>query len=171
MDEGKGVEEIAFGFVLSSFRLAAFSHLPTTTAAKSTLAMAPPPCPYLAPPLSTFYPPGPPNPRPHFSYEFFPPLTQPGTLNLHDRIHRMASLGPAAVSVTWGAGGSTSDRSLGLAKFVAEEVRGGRKADQDVECILHLTCTNMERSTVVAALDVSRKRAQRPRRGGKGEMG
>lgn len=67
----------------------------------------------------------------------------------------MASLGPAAVSVTWGAGGSTSDRSLGLAKFVAEEVRGGRKAKDVVECILHLTCTNMERSMVVAALDVS----------------
>lgn len=67
----------------------------------------------------------------------------------------MASLGPAAISVTWGAGGSTSDRSLGLAKFVAEEVRGGRKAQDVVECILHLTCTNMERSMVVAALDVS----------------
>jgi len=106
-----------------------------------------PPCPYLGRRRdgSTGAP------TPSYSYEFFPPLTQPGTLNLHDRIIRLASLqpGPAAISITWGAGGSTSERSLGLAEFVTRNVKG-------TEAIMHLTCTNMEREKVVEALEVSR---------------
>lgn len=104
--------------------------------------MTRPTCPYLYPPQpgSSF--------RPHFSYEFFPALTQPGSINLSDRIQRMAALGPAAISVTWGAGGSTSERSLDLAEFVATSLPDG------VECVLHLTCTNMERDKIVSALDV-----------------
>jgi 5,10-methylenetetrahydrofolate reductase len=90
--------------------------------------------------------------RPNWSLEFFPPLTEAGTLNLHDRIERMCALGPAAVSVTWGAGGSTSDRSLALLEFVASLKEHGAGENEGV---LHLTCTNMNRSKVVEALDVS----------------
>jgi 5,10-methylenetetrahydrofolate reductase len=72
----------------------------------------------------------------------------------------MASLGPAAISVTWGAGGSTYDRSIDLAEFVAADLRRGengevsRKGAKGMECVLHLTCTNMPRVKVVEALDV-----------------
>lgn len=94
---------------------------------------------------------------PSYSYEFFPPLTQPGTLNLHDRILRLASLkpGPAAISITWGAGGSTSERSLGLAEFVTRNIEG-------TEVVMHLTCTNMAREKVVEALEVSRAHHRPP---------
>lgn len=73
----------------------------------------------------------------------------------------MASLGPAAISVTWGAGGSTYDRSIDLAEFVAADLKKGEngqiaaKEEAGVECVLHLTCTNMPRVKVVDALDVS----------------
>lgn len=101
--------------------------------------MTRPPCPYLASHSGQAW-----------SLEFFPALTVPGSQNLQDRIIRLSSLepGPAAISITWGAGGSTSERSLGLAEFIAKNVSG-------VEGILHLTCTNMEKEKVIEALDVS----------------
>ena len=62
----------------------------------------------------------------------------------------MVALDPIALSVTWGAGGSTRDRSLDLA--------GVTQLEHEVDTILHLTCTNMVQGTVDAALRVSRVR-------------
>lgn len=76
----------------------------------------------------------------------FPPKTDIGTTNLIDRIARMSSLNPAWVHVTWGAGGSTQDRSLDLA---------GATTALGLECCLHLTCTNMEQSVLDRTLEVS----------------
>ncbi len=58
----------------------------------------------------------------------------------------MVSLNPLAVSVTWGAGGSTKDRSLDLA--------GLTQLEHGIDTTLHLTCTNMVQGTVDAALRV-----------------
>jgi methylenetetrahydrofolate reductase (NADPH) len=66
--------------------------------------------------------------------------------NLVDRLQRMATLEPAWISVTWGAGGSTQARSLDLAAAAQE-------AGLDV--CLHLTCTNMERRKLDDTLSVS----------------
>ncbi len=98
---------------------------------------------------------------PIHTYEFFPPRTAPGLQNLLDRISRLSSsplLAPVAISVTWGAGGSTATRSLELAEEIVnlDLGRDGRK----VEVILHLTCTNMSKSLVDEALKV---RLPRPR--------
>ena len=41
-----------------------------------------------------------------FSYEYFPPKTDAGVLNLFDRIDRMARTEPLFCDCTWGAGGS-----------------------------------------------------------------
>ncbi|KAG8998677.1 hypothetical protein FRB93_013456 [Tulasnella sp. JGI-2019a] len=81
---------------------------------------------------------------PFFTMEFFPPRTDQGFSNLLPRISRLATLNPLAVSVTWGAGGSTRDRSIDLA--------GWSQAELGVDTILHLTCTNMEMGTVDDAL-------------------
>lgn len=89
---------------------------------------------------------------PFHTYEFFPPRTDAGLVNLLDRIGRLCSApfpAPLAVSVTWGAGGGTADRTLGLAE---EVVKLG------VEVILHLTCTNMPKAKVDQALHVSGER-------------
>ncbi|KAL1409881.1 methylenetetrahydrofolate reductase 1 [Vanrija albida] len=83
---------------------------------------------------------------PFHTYEFFPPRTQPGLANLLDRIGRLATAPlnvPLAVSVTWGAGGSTADRSLDLAEAIVK---------MGLEVILHLTCTNMPIEKVDKAL-------------------
>lgn len=58
---------------------------------------------------------------------------------------RLAALHPLAVSVTWGAGGSTKERSLDLASFTQSN---------GMDTILHLTCTNMMQGTVDEALRV-----------------
>ncbi|KAJ1967990.1 methylenetetrahydrofolate reductase (NAD(P)H) met13, partial [Dispira parvispora] len=46
--------------------------------------------------------------RPFWSFEYFPPKTQQGVVNLYDRLERMYKLGPEFIDVTWGAGGTTS---------------------------------------------------------------
>lgn len=47
----------------------------------------------------------------------------------------MSSLRPIATTVTWGAGGSTKERSVDLAGFT--------QAEHGIDTVLHLTCTNL----------------------------
>ncbi len=49
---------------------------------------------------------------PAFSMELFPPKTEAGMAKLQDTVRELAALGPAYFSVTYGAGGSTRDRTL-----------------------------------------------------------
>lgn len=84
-----------------------------------------------------------------FSLEFFPPKTQQGFANLHARLSRMAqALRPLFINVTWGAGGSTSAKSLALAELTQRSL--------GLTTCLHLTCTNMSRKLVDEALDQAR---------------
>ena len=85
----------------------------------------------------------------YFSLEFFPPKTQQGFSNLHARLSRMAqALRPLFVNVTWGAGGSTSAKSLALAELTQRSL--------GLTTCLHLTCTNMSRGLVDEALEQAR---------------
>lgn len=89
------------------------------------------------------------------TFEFFPPRTSQGLANLLDRVQRMTSpplAAPIAISVTWGAGGSTATRSLELAQEIVTLMNG-----RNVEVILHLTCTNMGRRLVDEALKKCRE--------------
>ena len=56
-----------------------------------------------------------------------------GFANLLARISRLTALDPLAISITWGAGGSTRDRSLDLAEFTQSEY--------GIDTVMHLTCT------------------------------
>ncbi|CAO3660007.1 unnamed protein product [Umbelopsis ramanniana] len=47
--------------------------------------------------------------RVYWSFEYFPPKTQQGVVNLYDRMERMYRLGPEFIDVTWGAGGVSAD--------------------------------------------------------------
>jgi methylenetetrahydrofolate reductase (NADPH) len=47
-----------------------------------------------------------------WSFEYFPPKTEAGVVNLYDRIERMANLGPEFVDITWNAGGMASETTL-----------------------------------------------------------
>lgn len=104
-----------------------------------------------------------PSSAPFHTYEFFPPRTHQGFQNLLDRIHRLSGPPlnqPLAISVTWGAGGSTATRSLELAGEIVKlsnalvsGVDGGK--ENRIQVILHLTCTNMGKKMVDEALRVS----------------
>lgn len=58
---------------------------------------------------------------PSFSFEFFPPKTDAGARSLWKAIRRIEPLAPAFVSVTYGAGGSSRDRTVEVTKRIATE--------------------------------------------------
>ncbi|ALC18485.1 methylenetetrahydrofolate reductase [NAD(P)H] [Streptomyces pristinaespiralis] len=60
-------------------------------------------------------------PGPSFSFEFFPPKTAQGERTLWNAIRRIEPLAPAFVSVTYGAGGSSRDRTVAVTKRIAAE--------------------------------------------------
>lgn len=87
--------------------------------------------------------------KPFFSFEFFPPKTPDGVDNLFDRMDRMVSYGPTFCDITWGAGGSTAELTLDIADRMQNEV--------NVECMMHLTCTNMPEQELANALAALKK--------------
>ncbi|KAF8891252.1 methylenetetrahydrofolate reductase-domain-containing protein [Infundibulicybe gibba] len=91
--------------------------------------------------------------RPFYTFEFFPPRTDQGYENLVSRISRLSALNPLAISVTWGAGGTTKERSLDLAGLTQKEY--------EIDTVLHLTCTNMEKGLVDDALRNAKARGIR----------
>ena len=69
---------------------------------------------------------------PVFSFEFFPPKDDAGEAKLRVALSELRELEPAFASVTYGAGGSTRDRTLAITKWL--------KADLGIEAMAHLTC-------------------------------
>nr|ALV82468.1 putative reductase [Streptomyces variabilis] len=59
--------------------------------------------------------------EPTFSFEFFPPRTEAGQRSLLRAIRRIEALTPSFVSVTYGAGGSSRDRTVEVTKRIAAE--------------------------------------------------
>lgn len=70
--------------------------------------------------------------RPVYSFEFFPPKTEEGVRNLFDALQTLAPLQPSFVSVTYGAGGSTRELTVGLTSRIKREIA--------IEAMAHLTC-------------------------------
>jgi methylenetetrahydrofolate reductase (NADPH) len=56
-----------------------------------------------------------------FSFEFFPPKTEQGARNLWQAIRRLEVLRPTFVSVTYGAGGGTRDRTVEIVERIATD--------------------------------------------------
>ncbi len=66
------------------------------------------------------------------SFEFFPPTTEKMVDKLWETLKRLGPLGPEFVSVTYGAGGSTRERTHDLVAQI--------RRDTDLEPAAHLTC-------------------------------
>ncbi|BDG08236.1 methylenetetrahydrofolate reductase [NAD(P)H] [Anaeromyxobacter paludicola] len=83
--------------------------------------------------------------EPIFSFEFFPPKTEEGVRQLYETVEALRPLGPAFVSVTYGAGGSTRQRTLELVTRL--------KRETEVEAMAHVTCVGASREEIAAVLD------------------
>src|ERR1700727_1230706 len=78
--------------------------------------------------------------RPAISFEFFPPKTEEMERNLWDTITRLAPLAPNFVSVTYGAGGSTRERTHSTIARILKET--------SLTPAAHLTCVNAPRGEI-----------------------
>jgi methylenetetrahydrofolate reductase (NADPH) len=85
------------------------------------------------------------NGRPVFSFEFFPPKTEEGERNLYDALAELKPLDPAYVSVTYGAGGSTRDKTIEIVSRIKEEY--------GLEAMAHFTCVNATVDQLRSTLD------------------
>ncbi len=78
------------------------------------------------------------------SFEFFPPKTDKMAENLWSTVQRLAPLSPSFVSVTYGAGGSTRERTHKTVARILQET--------DLAPAAHLTCVGAPKSEVDAIL-------------------
>jgi methylenetetrahydrofolate reductase (NADPH) len=84
--------------------------------------------------------------RPVVSFEFFPPKTDEGDRNLFEKtIPALSQTKPDFCSVTYGAGGSTRDKTLMIVDRIQRE--------HHLTALAHLTCVNHTRDEVRALLE------------------
>ncbi len=83
--------------------------------------------------------------RPIFSFEFFPPKDDDGAVHLFETIATLLPLRPAFISITYGAGGSTRERTVSLAKRV--------QAETGLTVMAHVTCVGSTRAELRALFD------------------
>ena len=81
----------------------------------------------------------------HVSFEFFPPKTSHGLKQIYQSIARLKRMKPDFFSVTYGAGGSTAEKSLEIASALTNLAQ--------VTCVAHLTCVGMNRDQVSGLLE------------------
>jgi len=80
-----------------------------------------------------------------YSFEFFPPQSQAAQMSLGRAIAELSPLAPSFVSVTYGAGGSTRERTREVVSWVRKET--------DITPMAHLTCQGHRRSEIKEILD------------------
>ena len=79
-------------------------------------------------------------PRPSISFEFFPPKNDDSEGQLWTAIRDLERLRPAFVSVTYGAGGTTQDRTVRVTGRIADETT--------LTPLAHLTCVGASKRAV-----------------------
>jgi methylenetetrahydrofolate reductase (NADPH) len=83
--------------------------------------------------------------EPIFSFEFLPPKTEDGIRQLLETGEVLRPLGPTFVSVTYGAEGSTRQRTLELVTQLKREI--------EIEAVAHITCVDSSRQELEHVLD------------------
>ena len=82
--------------------------------------------------------------KPTFSFEFFPPKDAEGEARLWSAIEGLESIAPDFISVTYGAGGSTRDRTIRITSEITAHTK--------VPAVAHLTCVGSTRDELVEIL-------------------
>ena len=77
---------------------------------------------------------------PVVSFEFFPPKTEEGVDALYETVKALRPCRPSFVSVTYGAGGSTRDRTLELVARIQREL--------EITTMAHLTCVGSTKDEI-----------------------
>ncbi len=78
------------------------------------------------------------------SCEFFPPKTDKGEENLWNCLNELRSIEPAYISVTYGAGGTTQDRTKGIVTRIKDET--------GLSPVAHLTCVGASKNALAELL-------------------
>src|SRR5215203_6496158 len=84
-----------------------------------------------------------------FSFEFFPPKDEAGEEQLWRAITELEPYDPTFVSVTYGAGGTTRDRTVAITERIA--------AETTMLPVAHLTCVGHTTAEIAAILDDLRR--------------
>lgn len=82
--------------------------------------------------------------RTSYSFEFFPPKDVEGEERLWAAIEGLKAIAPDFVSVTYGAGGSTRDRSIRIAREITQRT--------GISTVAHLTCVGSTREELLSIL-------------------
>jgi methylenetetrahydrofolate reductase (NADPH) len=88
--------------------------------------------------------------EPSFSFEFFPPRTDEGERNLGRALAELSRLNPTFVSVTYGAGGSTTEKRKTI------DIVRHLKRDYGMEAMAHFTCVGATTAELREMLDTMR---------------
>src|SRR5437763_194288 len=83
--------------------------------------------------------------KPTISFEFFPPKTEQGFTLLYQTIEDLKPLRPSYVSVTYGAGGSTREKTVRLVERIQNEAK--------IRAMAHLTCVGHTADEIGQILD------------------
>ncbi len=87
------------------------------------------------------------------SLEFFPPRSDDAERQFHDALAELVDLGPSFASVTYGALGTTQERTRDLVV--------GMNAEHPFPTMAHLTCVGHTRAEIAALLDEYARRGVR----------
>lgn len=79
------------------------------------------------------------------SFEFFPPKTEAGFATLYQTVTDLKGLNPSYVSVTYGAGGSTRQKTVELVQRIQNDAR--------INAMAHLTCVGHTADEIGGILD------------------
>ena len=83
--------------------------------------------------------------RPSFSFEFFPPKNDEAAAQLERTIAELSELAPTFVSVTYGAGGTTREKTIDIVSRI--------KRETGLEAMAHLTCVGSTRQELSEVLE------------------
>lgn len=75
-----------------------------------------------------------------FSFEFFPPKDEISALDFGINVGQLLKLSPSFVTVTYGAGGSTQERTFKIVDYLQNQL--------GLTCVAHYTCVNASKDKI-----------------------